>query len=243
LWTQLIGLFMNTATNSPDHIDNCDGNQAIWLFVVPEVALFQDYDTVDWHDSAPTHAFDTTYDVGKSYQLTVGVIGTGGGMLQGATMDLSLYFRDTASNHVNVVVTSITNTPAVFTNNTHLIDFTVSVPTVKAADPWAGQHIGIQMLSTVSTNLEGGYWDLDNVRLVSIQEPVLLNPISADGQFKFTLQSEPGSKVQILSTTNLAVPISSWVSTAVVTNTAGNMTYSDSASDSARFYQARQLAP
>src|SRR5262249_29890310 len=39
LWTQLTGIFKNTPTNSSDHIDNCDGNQALWLFAVPEVAL------------------------------------------------------------------------------------------------------------------------------------------------------------------------------------------------------------
>ena len=47
LWIYNVGLFKNTPTNSSDHIDNCDGNQAIWLFVVPEVALFQDYDSTD----------------------------------------------------------------------------------------------------------------------------------------------------------------------------------------------------
>ena len=67
LWSQLIGLFKNTAPTSPDHLDNCDGNQAIWLFVVPEVALFQDYDTADAEGTGPAHAFDATYDPGKSY--------------------------------------------------------------------------------------------------------------------------------------------------------------------------------
>src|SRR6184192_3573554 len=28
LWDQLTGVFKNTPTNSADHIDNCDGNQA-----------------------------------------------------------------------------------------------------------------------------------------------------------------------------------------------------------------------
>src|SRR5439155_12475624 len=43
LWDQLTGTFKNTPTNSSDHIDNCDGNQAAWMFAVPEVAIFQDY--------------------------------------------------------------------------------------------------------------------------------------------------------------------------------------------------------
>ena len=39
--------------------------------------------------------------------------------------------------------TSITNTPGVFSNNAHLIDFQVQVPVVKVGDAWAGQHIEV----------------------------------------------------------------------------------------------------
>jgi hypothetical protein len=240
LRTQLTGLFKNTATNSPDHIDNCDGDQALWLFVVPEVSLFQDYDSVDWNDSVPSHALNATYEAGKSYQLTVGVIGTAGGMQQGATLELSLYYRDAASNRVAVAVTSITNTTALFTNATHFLDFNVSVPTVKADDAWAGQHIGIQLLSTVTTNLQGGYWDLDHVRLAALQELVLLDPVSTNGQFQFTLKSEPGLEIEILSTTNVALPMSEWASAGIVINTSGSMVFTETASEAGRFYRARQ---
>src|SRR5438552_17921241 len=47
LWDQLTGTFKNTPPTIADHIDNCDGNQAAWMFAVPEVAIFQDYDSVD----------------------------------------------------------------------------------------------------------------------------------------------------------------------------------------------------
>jgi hypothetical protein len=241
MWTQLIGIFKNTATNAVDHIDNCDGNQAIWLFAVPEVSFFQDYDTVDFDDPVPSHAFNATYEVGKSYRFTFGVIGTGGGMLQGATLDCRLYYRDASSNKVVVAVTTVTNTSAVFTNNTHLIDFSVQIPSVQATDSWAGRHIGIQLISTVTTNLQGGYWDLDNFRLVSLEEPSLLNPVSTNGQFQFTLKSEPGLKLEILSTTNVAAPI--WASAGIVTNTTGNSVFSDSLNGESRFYRAQRLSP
>src|SRR5438477_11946266 len=79
LWTQLTGEFTNTPAGAFNHIDNMDGGQGAWMFVIPEVAIFQDYDF-------PTnHAFNRTYEVGKSYHLTVGVIGTGGNMQIGAT--------------------------------------------------------------------------------------------------------------------------------------------------------------
>src|SRR5262245_10147551 len=36
LWTQLTGIFKNTAPGNSDHLENCDLAQAIWLFAVPE---------------------------------------------------------------------------------------------------------------------------------------------------------------------------------------------------------------
>jgi hypothetical protein len=240
LWTQLTGIFQNTPTNSSDHIDNCDGNQAVWLFAVPEVGLFQDYNSVDWNDNAPTHAFNATFEAGKSYHLTVGVIGTGGNMLPGASLQLSLYYRDAASNMVTVAATGITNSSDIFSNNTHFIDFDIDVPIVKPSDAWAGQNIGIQFLSTVDTNLQGGYWDLDNVRLVA--GPVLLNPMWANGQFQATLRSSPGLNFEILATDDLATPLSNWNSLGIVTNASGTTLFSDPATNYAqRFYRARNI--
>src|SRR5262245_29117622 len=209
LWSQLTGIFKNTPTNSPDHIDNCDGNQALWLFAVPEVALFQDYDSVDWRGLS--NQMTATFQVGRSYHLTVGVIGTGGGMLEGATLDLSLYYR-VGSNPVNVGVTTLTNTPSVFSNNTHLVDCHLYIPIVKTTDPWAGKHIGVRFLSTVTANLQGGYWDLDHVRLSEITQPVLVNAMLTNGQFSFALLSEPGTTFEILSATNPSLAVSNWSS-------------------------------
>ena len=242
LWHQLIGAFNNTPPGSSDHIENCDGSQAIWLFAVPEVALFQDYETVDWNDPAPSHAFDAVYTPGKAYQLQVGIIGTGGGMQQGVTLALSLYYRDAASNRVHVSTTMLTNVTDVFSNNTRFVDCEVNVPTVSAGDAWAGRHIGIEFTSTVSSNLQGGYWDLDNVRLWEIPAPTLAAASWSDGQFQFTLRSAPGLRFEILATTNLALPVTSWISLGEVTNLTGDISFSDPVAESrGRFYQARQL--
>ncbi len=241
LWTQLTGVFRNTPTNSSDHIDNCDGDQALWLFAVPKVGLFQDYDSVDWNDEAPTHDFNAIFEPGKSYHLTVGIIGTGGGMLEGASLQLSLYYR-VGTNNVPVAITSISNTPTVFSNNTHLLDFQVHVPIVRPTDPWANQHIGVEFFSTVSSNLQGGYWDLDNVRLTSVREPVLANPVWSNGHLSLTLQSEPGLKFQILASTDLAQPLSNWTALASVTNVTGSISFTDT--DPAltrRYYRAQQF--
>src|ERR1035438_10200694 len=150
-------------TNASPAIDNCDGNQAAFLFANPQAALFQDYDSTDYTGSVPTHAFNARYDVGKAYTLTVAVLGGTNvaiPMPEGTTLELSLYYRDSASNMVTVAATSITNIYALFSNATpHFIDFQVQAPTVKTSDPWAGQHIGVQLLSTVTAAVSG-YWDL-----------------------------------------------------------------------------------
>lgn len=242
LWIQLTGIFKNTLATNSNHINNCDGLQAAWLFAVPEVGLFQDYDSVDWNDPAPTHDFNATYEPGKSYHFTVGVIGTGGNMQEGVTLDLSLYYRDGASNRIAIALTTLTNTPMVFSNNTHLVDCYVNLPVVKASDAWAGRKIGIQFVSTVSAELQGGYWDLDNVRLISKIAPAFTNPIHTNGQFQCTLQSEPSLTFQIFASTNVALPSSNWASVGFVTNVTGTIPFIDTPVNfPQRFYQARQL--
>ena len=202
LWTQLAGAFKNTAAASSDHIDNCDGAQAVWLFAVPEVALFQDYDSVDWNDPAPTHAFNAAFEVGKTYTLTVGIIGGGGGMLEGVSMQISLYFRDGAGGKVTVGAASVVHTLATFPTTTHLVDCQVRVPVVRPGDAWAGQKIGVQFLSTVSTDLQGGYWDLDNVRLTATADPALQST-PAGGSARVSYLAANGYQYQLQSSDTL----------------------------------------
>ena len=238
------GVFSNSPPGDPFHIDNCDGNQALFLFAVPQATIFQDYDSTDYAHPTPMHAFPATYDPGKSYTLTVGVLGGTNlaiPMQEGTTLQLSLYYRDAASNQVTVAATSIANRGTLFPTPTHFFDFQVQVPTVKASDPWAGRHVGIQLLSTTPFELRGGYWDLDNVRLVSTATPMLLAPSYTNGHFSFMLQSEPGSAFDILAGTNATLPLSNWTSLGALTNTTGATVFTDPAVNlSRRFYRARQ---
>lgn len=246
-WSTMVGFFKNTPIGAFDHIDNCHSNQAMWLFANPDAGIFQDYHSVDWNDPAPTHAFDARYSIGHSYQLAVGLLvggkGSGGGVTPGATVEFSLYYRDANGNRVTVAATTITNSLDVFTNSSHLLDFSVAVPVVRATDTWAGQHIGILLLSTSDPALNAeGYWDLDHVRLTSTLAPSLLNPVRTNNQFQFTLQSEPGMIVEILAATNAALPASNWISLGTLTNTTGTIPFIDTAVNfDQRFYQARQL--
>jgi hypothetical protein len=163
LWIQLTGVFLNLPPADPDHIDNCDGNQAAWLFAVPEVELFQD--------------LTATFEVGQSYHLTVGIFGGGGNMKDDVPIEIRLYYRDAENKKVTVGATTFTydwDTGYV----KHLNDVQLDVPKVVSTDSWAGKNIGVQLVSTLTladldpeTGRAGGYWVLDNVRLKSLPGP------------------------------------------------------------------------
>ena len=240
-WGDLMGTFYNVPFPGV-FIDNCDGVQAAFMFALPDVAIFQDYNSIDEASTNASHAFNVTYTVGKAYALIVGVIGGGGGMQPGATLQLSLYYRDAFSNMVTVAATTITNSTTLFPTNTHLVDFQVQVPNVNATDPWAGQNIGIQLLSTANFGNLGGYWDVDNVRLSEVVAPQLLNPVWTGGHFNLTLQSDPGTHFEMLGTPDISLPLSSWTNLITLTNVTGAISFSDPATGlNRRFYLAHQL--
>ena len=241
-WETRMGTFYNVPFPS-SFIDNCDGTQAAFIFAFPDVALFQDYTSIYGTNITPSHAFDAKFNVNRAYSLTVGVIGgIYTAMHEGATLQLSLYYRDALSNIVTVAATTITNATQLFPTNTHFVDFSVYVPGVQANDPWAGQNIGVQIASTVGFDLMGGYWDVDNARLTETLLPALTNPGMTNGQFGFTLESQPGLRFEILATTNLSLASSNWTSLGDLTNVTGTVPFLDpTTADKSRFYQAHQL--
>src|SRR6185295_13664409 len=85
-WDQLSGVFLNSDASQPDHIDNMTGNQGAYLFSIPGVGIFQDLSAM--------------YSVGSTYSLTLGAIGGGGGMTEGSTLLLGMYYRDAGNNMV-----------------------------------------------------------------------------------------------------------------------------------------------
>lgn len=198
LWDQLTGLFKNPAVGAVDRIDNCDGDQAAWMFAVPGVALFQDFDATDAGHPQPAHEFSATYSPGKSYRLTIGVIGGGGRMAEGVTLELAFYYRDPNGLPVVIQQETVTNTRERFPNNTHLVDSSLLLTKVRPEDPWAGRHIGVRMLSTVSPDAQGGYWDLDNLRLEEISSLSLtLSPGPSTSELRLSWASEQGLLYQV----------------------------------------------
>ncbi len=240
-WTYLTGTFYNVPFPG-QFIDDCDGAQAAFLFAVPQVSIFQDYDSVGGTNSVPSHAFNAAFVAGKAYALTVGILGGGGGMKPGATLQLSLYYRDASGNFVTVAALNVTNSGTAFPTNTHFVDYQVEVPGVKPRDPWVGKNIGIQLLSTTGFDLAGGYWDLDNVRLTETVAPELSIAEVANGRLVFTLLSEPGVQFAIEATTNLTSDAASWTSIRTVTNSTGAGSFTETVtSPGSRFYRARKL--
>jgi hypothetical protein len=239
-WEYLMGEFYNVQFPG-QFIDNCDASQAAFIFALPQAALFQDYDSLSGTNAGPTHTFGAEFNVGSSYDLTVAVLGGGGGMKPGVSLQLSFYNRDLGSNLATVAATTITNSSTIFPTNTHFVDFSVHLPQVKAGDAWAGKHIGIQLLSTVDFSLAGGYWDVDNVRLVetSMLDSSLGISAPSNGMVAFTLRGPSGSRVEVQATTNLSLP--TWVSLGSFTNSTGTFSFSESATNGVRFYRARVL--
>jgi len=204
LWEQLIGIFINPAEGGAGHIENSDGAQALYVFAIPQNGLFQDYDSMDWAHSEPTHAFDVKYEVGKSYSLSVGLKGGGGGMVEGAGIQLALYWRNEAGGREIVASTMVFHSAAQFPTSTRFLDFTASTPTLGAGNPAVGKHLGILIEAMVLPEQAGGYWDIDNVRLAAEGEAgVELRHARVEGGVELKWRSQTGMEYQLRSSSNL----------------------------------------
>lgn len=239
LWAQLTGVFVNPAVTNAEHTPNMHRAQAIWLFAVPEVGLRMDRYARDLMGQPPTPEFDTVFEVGRAYELTVAVFGGGGAMTNGASMRIGLYYLDAATNRVPVAATSIVYTNEVFVRSFQ--DYKVRVPTVKPTDPWAGRPLGIELMSTTGFDKQGGFFDIDDVRLAVIQEPEAVAPQVAGGQFRVVIRSEPGDVMEALTTPTLEPSLSAWSSAGRLTNQTGHVIFTLPATNStAGFLMLRQ---
>ncbi|MBL9166111.1 MAG: hypothetical protein JNN07_00050 [Verrucomicrobiales bacterium] len=241
LWSQLTGQFKNPAPGAFDRLENCDGDQAVWVFAIPGVGIFQDL--IPWNPSgSDSNSSVARFRVGSSYQLAAGVIGGGGGMSNGAPLQLSIYYRDGLSNRVTLASTVITNSRMTFPTLTRLVEFQVETPEVRADDAWVGQPIGIAIDSTVSPELEGGYWDVDAVRLTE-RAPLRLQASTVNERgFRFEIQSEIGLRIAVLASARLTAPVAEWTQFTTLTNVTGSLSFTSGNLDgSSRFFRAQAL--
>lgn len=235
-WDQLSGVFRNTEPGKEDHIENADGAQAFYLFAVPTAGISLDETLTN--SPAP---FLANFEPGSAYSLTTAVQGGGGGMTNGATLELALYYLDDSGFPQTVASTTVTNDTATFPSRQRLTDFVVRTAPVKSTDPWAGRRIGVRILSTVDPALAGGYWNLDHPRLLAHPAPALLAPSLTDDSPAFVLRGDLGARIEILASDDATAPIAAWTSVTTLTNTSGFVEFRDiAAAGHRRYYRSRQ---
>jgi hypothetical protein len=210
-WDALTGLFRNADFGSSEYIENCDGNQAMWLYAVPEVALFQDLDKQT-----------ARFQAGHGYELSIGLIGLGGGMLEGVPLELSLYYRDFEQSRVTVLQTTVTNSKSLFEDRNHLVEFKLSLPSIESGAACANRPIGIGLRSTVTADLQGGFWVVDRVRLTDTTTTIS-GAFNADRHFELTIESAPGLEFEVSSTPDPVGKSAVWTSLGTFKNPTGRV--------------------
>jgi hypothetical protein len=155
------GVFANTAEGRPDHIVNADGSQLAFLGSQWGNALEQD--------------LAATYKEGCDYCLTVAVgissLFPPSTVEPVDSLELVLFYRD-GDDVVDIVCQTV---EAAGVLSTQLTDVSLYLPTVQAGDAWANTAIGVALHAT---GMPGGFWVLDNVRLIEL----LLSPGLADDE-------------------------------------------------------------
>jgi hypothetical protein len=154
---------------------NLVGNQAAYMLPIPTAGIFQDNLSVDWNGAVG--GLNATYQPGFAYQFTLGIFGKL--MVEGSSMQLSLYYRDGANMVTVGTPTMITYSASTFNPGGPftLQDYSVTTPLVQVGDAWAGRNIGIKIESLMGDG--NGYWDMDNVRLTAVvPEPTSLSLVA-----------------------------------------------------------------
>jgi hypothetical protein len=234
-WDQLVGVFKNVEPSATGHFPNVDGDQALFLFAVPEAGLFQEGDAPE---TDPLPVWPALFEVNAAYRLTVGLHSGGGGMKPGVSLALTLYY--VASDGTRPTVASATMVHEGPPPVRQFTDHQLQIPPVNPGDPWAGRPVGIRIQSTVSAELAGGYWDIDNVRLSVDRAPVLRRSEILEGRIQFVWDGEPGREFEVLSSPDLLRPLAEWTPLARLTNETGEITFSEEVSATGlRLYRTR----
>ena len=240
-WSQLVGVFKNPAKVKSDHLDNCDGEQAVWLFAVPGVGIQQDAFTKDWDDPTPSGAFQHQILPNNFYSLTVGINGGGGGMKTGVALKLELYAINHSSTQTIIASTNLSHSLELFPNRTHLTEFTLRSAVFNENHPLTGQQLGIKITSLANQDNQGGYWVLDNLRLTHNSPPRITKIQALHQHLELTITSEPKSVLEIQGTDSFesfSMPEHAWRTLNAWTNETGMDRFVDERPQSTkRFYR------
>jgi hypothetical protein len=176
-WYECTGVFYNDPMNK--FITNASGSQCGYITANIGLSLSQ--------------TLSSTYEVGKSYQLTVGLGGGSGRfgpMPQGTPIDIGLYYLDGAGSPQFVGTSEVTWSGSLSSGYvTTLTDYSLTVPAIGMGDPAVGQNIGIAIFEPATAPTDGSYWDVSKVRLVAaVPEPASLAILSGGGAALFLLR-------------------------------------------------------
>jgi hypothetical protein len=144
------GVFANTPDGKTDHIVNPNGRQLVFIGSEAGNGLEQD--------------LNANYIAGCDYRLTVAV-GISSRFPPSIvepmdTVELVLFYRDESDFIVDIARQRV---DAVGMSPQQLVDFSLHLQTVQSGDAWAGKAIGVSLRAS---GMPGGFWDLDNVRLI-----------------------------------------------------------------------------
>jgi hypothetical protein len=144
------GIFRNPPPDSPngDHIVNADGNQLAFLGSQSGNGFLQ--------------YLNAAYQTGKSYRLSVEVCPS---VMFPPSPNNQLILSLCYINDANSVDIQTSPVPSMELTINVLKTFSVTMP-VQSGDAWVGKNIGIAIRAD---GVPGGYWDIDNVRLVEFQ--------------------------------------------------------------------------
>jgi hypothetical protein len=171
-WHDTVGLYLNMPFDGNGDpapiIDNLDGAQGVFMFPWPGQGLWQ--------------VLGATFEAGQSYHLSALVQG-GGTLPLGVPMEIRLFYLDAEGHHVPVGATQILNTNPPNTKIVHFPEYDLDIPTVLPGDAWAGENIGVELISTAGMEVFAtlGYqqWEFDYVQLTATPEPATMALLAA----------------------------------------------------------------
>ncbi len=155
-WTGVgtVGYVYNGWNGGAINVTGLDGNQLGWFNTDVGSGISQ--------------SLSSTFTIGESYQLTVAAVKAANawsGSTAGNELTIQLYY-----GAFNVIASGSALVSGLNDSQGALTDITANLTAVTGSDAWAGQAIGIRIISTVD-GPNNNDWAVDNVRLTAIPEP------------------------------------------------------------------------